>query len=292
MNVRSDVVGGAWQRQRRWSIAASNGRARLERWRRVNLILLVIGAILGAVAAQSSWPRGLTGTAAGGAALALALAGIVQQRFLNPDEVARWTSARAASETLKAEVFRYRAGVAPYDDADRDSTLSAQVDAVQKKAAVLALDLQTTPADSKVLPEVTDFTSYVANRAKNQADWHRGKLPEHVQAARRIRYAELAATAVAALLGAIGAASGTKGLTVWIGVATTIGAAFAAHLSATQRDKIAAGYAATADRLDLLIERLPAHPNAATRAQFVADVESTLAAQNETWLGLLSPKQF
>jgi hypothetical protein len=286
VNVRSDVLEGAWRRHRQWSIAAGSGRARLERWRRVNLTLLVVGAILGAVAAQSSWPRGLTG-----AALALAVAGILQQRFLNPEEIARWTAARAASETLKAEVFRYRAGVAPYDDADHDRTLSAQVDAVRKKAAVLALDLQQTPTDSKPLPEVTDFASYVTNRAKNQADWHRGKIPEHVQAARRIRYAELAATVVAALLGAIGAALGTKGLTAWIGVATTIGAAFAAHLSATQRDKIAAGYAATADRLDLLIERLPAHPNAAIRAQFVTDVESALAAQNESWLGLLSPKQ-
>jgi hypothetical protein len=290
VNLRADVVEGAWRRHRQWSIAAANGRARLDRWRRVNLVLLVIGAILGAVAAQSSWPRGITGAAAGGAALALAVAGILQQRFLNAEEVSRWTGARAASETLKAEVFRYRAGVAPYDDADRDRALGAQVDAVQKRAAVLALDLQQTPTDSKALPEVSDFASYVVNRAKNQADWHRGKIAEHVQAARRIRYAELAATAVAALLGAIGAALDTKGLTVWIGVATTIGAAFAAHLSATQRDRIAAGYAATADRLDLLIERLPANPDAATRARFVADVESTLAAQNETWLGLFSPK--
>jgi hypothetical protein len=131
----------------------------------------------------------------------------------------------------------------------------------------------------------------VEKRARQQADWHRGKIAEHVHAASRIRYAELTATVAAALLGAIAAAFDTKGFAIWIGVATTIGAAFAAHLSATQHDRIAAGYAATADRLDLLMERLPAHPDAATRAQFVTDVESTLAAQNETWLGLLSPKQ-
>jgi hypothetical protein len=290
MNVRADVVEGAWRRHRQWSIAAGNGRARLERWRRINLSLLVIGAILGAVAAQSSWPRSLTAIAAGGAALALAVAGILQQRFLNADEVARWTGARAASETLKAEVYRYRAGVAPYHDANRDSTLSAQLEAVQTKAAALALDLQQTPADDTALPEVGDFQSYVEKRARQQADWHRGKIPGHVQAAKRIRLAELAATAVAALLGAIAAALDTKGLAIWIGVATTIGAAFAAHLSATQRDRIAAGYAATADRLDLLIERLPDDPDAATQAQFVAEVESTLAAQNESWLGLLAPK--
>jgi hypothetical protein len=45
MNVRSDVVEGAWRRQRHWSITARNGRARLERWRRVNLALLVIGLV-------------------------------------------------------------------------------------------------------------------------------------------------------------------------------------------------------------------------------------------------------
>ncbi len=290
MNVRSDVVEGAWRRHRQWSIAAGNGRARLERWRRVNLALLVVGAILGAVAAQPSWPRGLTTAAAGGAALALAVAGIVQQRFLNPEEVARWTGARAASETLKAEVFRYCAGVAPYDSADRDSTLSAQLDAVQQKAAALMLELQQTRPDNTALPEVGDFRSYVEKRARQQANWHRDKIAGHLQAAKRIRYAELAATAVAALLGAIAAAFDTKGLAIWIGVATTIGGAFAAYLSATQRDRIAAGYAATADRLDLLTERLPADPDAATRAQFVTDVESTLAAQNETWLGLLAPK--
>src|SRR4029450_13549127 len=149
MNVRADVVEGAWRRQRQWSIAASNGRERLERWRRGNLILLVVGGPLGAVAAQSSWPRGVTGIAAGGAALALAVAGILQQWVLNADEVARWTGARAASETLKAEVYRYRAGGAPYDDAHRDRTLSAQLEAVQTKTAALALDLQQTRSDDR-----------------------------------------------------------------------------------------------------------------------------------------------
>jgi hypothetical protein len=95
---------------------------------------------------------------------------------------------------------------------------------------------------------------------------------------------------VAALLSAVAAALNTKGLSVWIGVATMIGAALAAHLSATQHDRIAASYAATADQLDLLIENLPANSDAATRAQFVTDVESRLAAQNESWVRLFPSK--
>jgi hypothetical protein len=151
------------------------------------------------------------------------------------------------------------------------------------------VDLQQTASDDRAVPKVNDFASYVTDRARDQADWHRSKISEHVQAARRIRRAELAATVVAAVLGAIGAGFDTKGLAVWIGVATTIGAALAAHLGASQHDRIAASYAATADQLDLLIERLPAEPDTAIQARFVAHVESRLAAQNESWLELLAP---
>jgi hypothetical protein len=212
---------------------------------------------------------------------------VLQQQFLNADQVQRWTGARAASETLKAEVFRYRAGVAPYDDPDRDRVLSDQVDAVQTKAGQLVVDQQQTRAGNAALPQVHDFDSYVERRAKDQLTWHRDRIDGHLKAAARIRYA---ATAVAAVLGGVAAFLDTKGLALWIGAATTVGAAFAAHLSATQRDRIAASFAATADRLDLLIRRLSANPDAATRASFVADVESTLTAQNESWLGLFSPK--
>jgi hypothetical protein len=168
--------------------------------------------------------------------------------------------------------------------------LSDHVDAVQAKAGQLVVDQQRTRADNHALPQVHDFDSYVQRRAKDQLIWHRDRIDGHLKAATRIRYAELAATAVAAVLGGVAAFLDTKGLALWIGAATTVGAAFAAHLSATQRDRIAAGFAATADRLDLLIRRLPATPDAADRASFVADVESTLAAQNESWLGLFSSK--
>jgi len=288
VNGPSGVLEGVWQRHRQWSIAASAGRARLDTFRRINLALLVVGAVFGAVAAQPGWPGGVTRGAAGVAFVALAVAGVLQQQFLNADQVARWTGARAASETLKAEVFRYRAGVAPYDEADRDRVLSDQVDAVHAKADKLVVDQQRTRADNRALPEVHDFDSYVERRAMEQLTWHRDRIDGHLKAAARIRYAEFAATAVAALLGGVAAFLDTKGLTLWIGAATTVGAAFAAHLSATQRDRIATGFAVTADRLDQLIRRLPANPDAATRASFVANVESTLAVQNESWVGLLS----
>jgi hypothetical protein len=290
VTAQASGAAGAWRRHRQWSAVANRRRTRIDRWRLINLGLLIAGAILGAVAAQPSWSRDLTTVAAGVGAFALGAAGIVQQRFLNAGEVARWTGARAASEGLKAEVFRYLAKVAPYDGDDPDGVLQRQVAAIQDKAGGSAIDQQQSPADDKKLPDIRDFPSYVDNRARQQANWHRNKIAEHLKAAGWIRAFELVATVVAALLSAIVAARYTNELSAWIGVATTIGAALAAHLSATEHDRIAASYATTADRLDLLIEDLPARPDAATQAQFVTNVETRLAVQNETWLALFPPK--
>lgn len=286
MDGPSSAVEAAWRWHRLWSRAADSGRARLEKWRSVNLALLIVGAVLGAVATQADWPREVTRTAAGAAAFALTVSGIVQQRGLNAGEVARWTGARAASEALKAEVFRHLAGVAPYAGDDRDERLDSQVEAIQNKAKGLLRDLQRTPSDAEPLPAVHDLDSYLANRAREQATWHRAKIHEHEQAAARIRSAELAATLIAALLAAVGSAVDAGGLPVWIGVATTLSAALAAHANATQHDRIAAMFAATAMQLDLLVERFARTNDPALGAQFVIDVEHRLATQNESWFGV------
>ena len=71
--------------------------------------------------------------------------------------------------------------------------------------------------------------------------------------------------------------------------ATTIAAAFGTHLAARQHQRIAASYAATADQLERLIVGVDVKTASADRqAQFVADVERVLAAQNEGWVDLLS----
>jgi conflict system pore-forming effector with SLATT domain len=66
---------------------------------------------------------------------------------------------------------------------------------------------------------------------------------------------------------------------------------FGAHLAATQHQRIAATYAATADQLERLIAGIdPATATPRQQAQLVADVERVLAAQNQGWTDLLSPK--
>jgi SMODS and SLOG-associating 2TM effector domain 1/Protein of unknown function (DUF4231) len=280
-----------WRLHRQWSLAADKARARLDRWRLWNLSLLVFGALAGAVAAQT-WlsPRAATAFAIG-AAIALGLAGVIQANALNSDQTARWTLARAASEALKAEAYRYLTGVAPYTGGDPAQVLGRQLDVVQGRTEAWLVDQQGMPFDQTPLPAVHSIQEYVSERAQSQAEWHRTKSIQHVGQARALRVWQLAATVAGAVLSALAGFFPSWRLSTWTAAATTIAAAFGTHLAATQHQRIAAAYAATADQLDRLIAAFD--PDAATaeqQSQFVNDVERVLAAQNQGWTDLLSPK--
>ena len=116
------------------------------------------------------------------------------------------------------------------------------------------------------------------------------KSAEHARKAQTLRNWQLAATAAGVVLAAIGGALPHSHLATWTAAATTIAAAFAAHLAATQHQRIAASYAVTADQLEQLIAGVdPAAAGPNRQAQIVTDIERVLAAQNNGWTDLLSP---
>ena len=126
-------------------------------------------------------------------------------------------------------------------------------------------------------------------RARGQAAWHRDRSAEHARRARRLRAWQLAATGVGVVLAAVTGFLPSWRLSTWTAAATTVAAALGAHLAATRHQGIAADYAATADQLETLVagfDQASATPD--QQAQFVADVERVLAAQNQGWLDLLS----
>ena len=247
------VLREIWQKHQRWSGAADNVQQGLNRWRLSNLALLVLGAIAATFAAQTWLASSAVTALAAVSAAVLAVAGFIQGSMLTSENTSRWTDARAASEALKAETYRYLAGVQPYAGPDRDERLQAQLDTVQTRAKELLIEEQlATPGDGK-LPPVDTFERYVENRAQEQATWHRSKIEEHMRKARALRYCQLAATIAGAVLAAIAGALPGAHLAAWTAAATTIAAAFATHVAATQHQRIAASYAATADQLERLI---------------------------------------
>jgi hypothetical protein len=280
-----------WQAHQQWSAAAGTAQKSLSGWRLTNLVLLVLGAVAAALAVQKWLTSNETTALAAFSALLLALAGTIQGIMLTSTNTSRWTSARAASEALKAETYRYLAGVKPYADPDRAERLLAQLDAVQTRTKDLLVDQQLAVVkDGKPLPTADTFERYVAQRAQEQADWHKSKVGEHEKKARRLRIWQLAATVAGAALSAVAGALPGAHLATWTAAATTIAAAFATHIAATQHQRIAASYAATADQLERLIGAVdPKTASGDRQAQFTVDVERVLAAQNNGWVDLLSP---
>ncbi len=286
------VLDLVWRRHRQWSVLADAAKSRLDRWRLSNLLMLVAGALAGAVAAQTWLAAGGSTAFALTAAVALAVAGFIQKNFLGPERTVSWTGARAASEALKAEVFRYLTRVTPYDSPDRAQVLQAQFEVVQGRVSEqLRTDAQAMQADNKAVPSIGTFAQYVSDRAQNQAEWHRNKIAEHVRQAKALRRWQLLATGLGVVLSAVAGVLPAWHLTTWTAAATTIAAALGAHLAATGHQRIAAGYARTADQLDRVIAGIsPENSSPDERARFVADVERVLAAQNEGWTDLLSSR--
>jgi hypothetical protein len=165
------------------------------------------------------------------------------------------------------------------------------LDAVQTRTKALMIDQQDVTPDDRPLPTLNSVQEYVTVRAKGQARWHQDKCAEHARQARTLRFWQLVATLVGVVLAAVTGFVPSWRLATWTAAATTVAAAFGAQLAGTQHQRIAAAYAATADQLETLIAGFdPGTARPEQQAQFVADVERILAAQNEGWTDLFSPK--
>lgn len=276
-------VEDVWRRQRQWSGLANAKTVALRRWRTANLALVVAGAVLGALAVQD-WVQKPGQTAAGvvGGVL-LAVAAIIQGQFIGPTQIKDRVMARSAAETLRAAVHRYRSEV----DTDGVAKLVAARDLVAEKGEALAAEVREQPEDDEELPG-TGVPAYVDGRARKQLEFHSRNAVRHARLGQRWRIVHIAATAVAALLSGIGGALPGTDLSAWVGVATTVAGAVAAHLASEQHARIAARYASTADQLEHLVAAFDAGTaDPATVAAFVDAVEGVLDRQNSTWVSTL-----
>lgn len=271
-----------WRRQRQWSGLANAKTLTLRRWRRTNLTLVIIGALLGALATQQWLPRAAQLTAGIAGSVLLAVAAIIQGQCIGPAQVKERVTARSAAETLRGAVHRHRSGVG-----GGTAELTAARDLVGDKGEALAAQVRERPEDAAGLPE-TGIGAYVDDRARAQLEFHSRGAARHATLEQRWRLAQIAATAVAALLSAIGGALEGTSLSAWVGVATTVAGAVAAHLASEQHARIAARYASTADQLEQLLAGFdPATADPTAAAAFVVAVEAVLDRQNSTWVSTL-----
>jgi hypothetical protein len=222
--------------------------------------------------------------------ICLAASTFFSSRLLGGEHVAAWVRARAISEGLKREAYKFAAEAAPYDGTDRVTAgelLNNESEKIEDDGSDL-LSLQATAAGAGSTPRApVSHDDYIARRINGQIAWFDKKAASYRDAATLLRRAEfglaLAATLITAIASVIGKTAPLWGVqfdfAAFTAVLTTIAGAVLAHVEASRFDFLVTTYLATARRLE----------NRRNRSQepwsdFVNDCESILATENTSWI--------
>jgi hypothetical protein len=285
-DVRAAVT-VVWQRQSVWSQAAGRAKRALTRYRAWILGLTVLAAVLGTLSAQlhKAAPPVSQGLALG-AAVALAVAPFLVSRS-GREAVEAWTHLRSVAESLKADVYRHLAGVAPFAGTDRDAVLLRRLDLSEKDAGPLALRLDELTPAARALPPVHDVASYLAHRVDDQVtDYYRPAARQMAHRAVRLRRAGTILAASAAALAAVAGIAGGAAVLAWVGVLTTVVTSLTTY-GATQRyETQQLEFSRTASQLERL--RTGWTPgDAAADDALVSETERIISISNAGWMAEL-----
>ena len=279
------AVEWAWQRQSVWSQTANKLKTGPSRARTWQLVLTVAAAVLALAGSQvkgASFPASLAlGVVA---AVALAAVGVLRGRT-NTEQVRRWTRARSVSEAIKTEVFTYLTASGRYEAADREATLEAEIQRLEREAGDLTPYTGGIQPVARSLPVVHDVDSYLQVRVRDLQlrDYYEknaGILEDRI---RQLKVAQIALALVAAALAAMAAFS--PSVAAWAAVATTAAAAVTAYVASQRYEFLWVEYSRTASELRRLLER---HKGAdgrdLTDSELVSECEQVISVQNQAWM--------
>lgn len=290
-DARLGALDYIWEQYGIWNNTAVRLRGSLTFWRRLVLILGIVGAIAATlsthpfitelVAGKAAWlsyvPRGLGILSA----ILLGLAAFFSQRVLSPKDEEQWVSARAAAEAFKREAFLLVAKAPPYDvDAS-----TAPAEAISNSLGAMER-FPPNSARGGEAPPVCPLTvdDYLKLRLKDQEDWYARRAGDHRKVLQRIRAFTFALGAVAVILSAISSDTTAP----WVAVITTLTATLTAYLYAWRYQYMVVSYLATASKLSALRARWrtsrKTEADTAERNQLILECEGILSAENKAWM--------
>lgn len=275
----------AWQQQSKWSQAANNLKRSIGRARGAVLVLTVVGALLATGAAQaSSWNSAVAKGLSLAAAVAVALGPIVGG-FTTLERTRDWTRLRSVSEAIKADVYTYLAKAGPFTGPDADRILLKRLDTLEKDTADLRKYSAGIDPVSRELPAVDGIESYIRERLDKQVyGYYRPNARKMRDRVRRVRWAEITLSAVAAILAVLASVYGKDATVAWVAAVTTVTAAVTAHGAASRYEYQEIEYARTADELD----RVKARHGTGEVTDLVGESEHVISIQNEGWMAKLN----
>ncbi|MGZ6613110.1 MAG: DUF4231 domain-containing protein [Solirubrobacteraceae bacterium] len=278
----------AWRRFATYDHLAKGSRKGYERLQATILILGILATFLALL--QSS----IGSAVLHWVVVAVPIVGSVVVAIANRRSAGRrWVLLRGATESVKSEIYRYRASAAPYDGADRAGKLAARIDAVVD--ALMHTDASSGPLSPYAgpMPPTMDLAnaddgmspltpeSYLRVRLASQLNYYHGRIRNLDRRRGHLQVIAISAGGAGAILAAAGAEP-------WIGLTSTIAAAAFSYLGLMQVDSTIVAYNQAAGRLETLRERWNALPDEShTTAAFgdlVQHAEDVLTTELGGWV--------
>lgn len=295
--ARRGALDFIWEQYRIWDNTSVQLRRRLTFWRRLALVLGIVGALAATLSTQPFVTRlSAEGVPSDGraawlsyipwglgilSAVFLGLAAFASQKVLSPKDEEQWVGARAAAEAFKREAFLLVAQAPPYD---------VTVSIAPAEAINNSLDrLEPLPLDGAGAGEAPPaypltIDGYIGSRLEDQMNWYERRAGDHRKTLKLISSATLGLGGLAVILGAV---SSNK-TAPWVAVITTVIATLAAYLYAWRYQYMVVSYLATARKLSALRARWrtsgKSDADTADRNQFILECEGVLSAENKAWM--------
>jgi hypothetical protein len=282
-------------RQAGWSVTANHLKARIDRTRWAVFVFSVLGALLATFASQLEPPAGAAVAASADPRSWLAIAGAASlatatfftQRLLGQERIARWVRARAISEALKREAYKFATGAAPYTQPNPEALLDTERQEIEADGEDLIGELATHAGKGSLPRTALTAQQYVEGRVNKQIVYYQDRAAKYRKRANWLRGAEfslaLAATLITAVASVTGKSTHVFGIQFDIAaltaVLTTIAGAVLAHVEASRLDFLVTTYLATARRLE---DRKTG--SRATVSDFVNACENIMGTENLSWI--------
>ena len=280
--------------QGQWSATASTRKSSFERIRAFVFALSILAALLAAVASQRPEPQRKYLAVA--SAMSMAVVTFLSGRLLSLQRSQIWVRARAASEALKREAFKFAAQAAPYED---PLTREDRIRDETRKILADVDDLIGERADtgpSSIPREAITPDQYVKTRLTKQVEYHEQGARRARVAAQKFRRIEfgvaLSTTVITAVVGVTEKKTLFSGFDVvaLTAVFTTLSGMILAYIEASRYDYLVSSYRATARRLRDVGGNSAANAQPGTPAwsAFVEQAEAILQEQNNSWIAKFS----
>ncbi len=270
--------------------ASHGGQYLSVRLRSAQLLLLLLAALLGAVSLEVGGLRwgGLL------AAIAFAVAGLIEAMMLTVQPDKAWYQGRAVAESVKSLAWRYAVGGRPFSESSPTAS-SADAALAERIHQVLA-DFETI----RILPldgaahEITDWmghlrtssladrkSAYQSDRIEDQRLWYAKKARYNESRSVSWSFALL----IVQTLGVVGGVLyGTGKINFdMLGLMAAIAAGAVAWLQVKQHNTLSQSYAHAAHELSAIRTLIPTIHSESDWARFVDNAETAISREHTAW---------